>query len=173
MVIVQCVYTSIEIRSVGVFSRFHSFLHGIRTRGAWTNVFKTFKVFFVVRVQCLFDDADFVSTFSASTHQSHQLVYQPPTHQPHRRQHHLTSFERSYTVGRILGKGGFGTVYAGIRLMDGGLVAIKNVAKAKVTDWAEVRRVLLLKQSISFLSSNMLRLALKSVADPQLCFYNL
>ena len=42
------------------------------------------------------------------------------------------SLEDNYEVGEVLGKGGFGIVYAGIRKIDRMKVAIKHIAKGKV-----------------------------------------
>ena len=47
--------------------------------------------------------------------------------------------EKHYKVGEVLGKGGFGTVYSGIRRKDGKAVAIKKIEKAKVVSFEKVR----------------------------------
>ena len=53
--------------------------------------------------------------------------------------HQREVFEKAYKMGPLLGKGGFGTVYAGERTKDSLPVAIKVIKKAKITQWCQVR----------------------------------
>ena len=51
-------------------------------------------------------------------------------------------------MGPELGKGGFGTVYAGERIKDCHAVAIKHIAKTKISEWCQVNEPSIVKESI-------------------------
>ncbi|XP_065554487.1 serine/threonine-protein kinase pim-1-like isoform X2 [Lathamus discolor] len=46
--------------------------------------------------------------------------------------------EQLYRVGPLLGSGGFGSVYSGVRLSDSAPVAIKRVARDRISSWGEL-----------------------------------
>jgi len=48
---------------------------------------------------------------------------------------HRQLFEKAYRVGNLIGRGGFGSVYAGVRLKDNKIVAIKHVARDTIRLW--------------------------------------
>ena len=47
-------------------------------------------------------------------------------------------FELQYDIGRPIGEGGFGKVYAAVRRSDNAPVAVKRVARTKVPSWGSV-----------------------------------
>ncbi|KAM8986088.1 serine/threonine-protein kinase pim-1-like [Ara ararauna] len=47
------------------------------------------------------------------------------------------TMERLYRAGALLGKGGFGSVYSGVRLADNTPVAMKRVPRERISSWGE------------------------------------
>ncbi|KAK3096965.1 hypothetical protein FSP39_005186, partial [Pinctada imbricata] len=51
------------------------------------------------------------------------------------------TFTKSYSVGQVLGSGGFGKVYSGVRRKDTLPVAIKLIARKKIAEWGNINDV--------------------------------
>ena len=52
------------------------------------------------------------------------------------------SLEDRYEDGKIIGKGGFGTVFEGRRKCDGKPVAIKEVTKNRISKWGTLNGII-------------------------------
>ncbi|CAN8175578.1 unnamed protein product [Coccothraustes coccothraustes] len=81
--------------------------------------------------------------FTQTPSTSHPLPHTPsfpqgpprPPGTPGKAQHGL---KEQYRVGSLLGRGGFGSVFAATRLSDGAPVAIKRVPRKRVRHWGEL-----------------------------------
>uniref|UniRef100_A0A8B9G1W3 Serine/threonine-protein kinase n=1 Tax=Amazona collaria TaxID=241587 RepID=A0A8B9G1W3_9PSIT len=51
------------------------------------------------------------------------------------------TMKQRYRAGALLGKGGFGSVYAGVRLADNTPVAMKRVARERISSWVDGTRI--------------------------------
>lgn len=81
--------------------------------------------------------------------------------------HTREPFEKAYKVYHVLGKGGFGIVYAGVRNHDGLQVAIKHIAKAKIKDWGQVSRLSTLRFTsiYIYISISILRVLIFQISN--------
>jgi len=70
---------------------------------------------------------------SSSRSSHHSILESAVNHQ---------SFEKTYQIGPVLGKGGFGIMYAGIRIQDGLHVALKHISKKKILEYRKVSFIL-------------------------------
>jgi len=53
----------------------------------------------------------------------------------------MLAFNKLYAINGMLGKGGFGSVFAGRRRIDGHEVAVKFVLDKKVAEWHTVSKI--------------------------------
>lgn len=82
-----------------------------------------------------------ITTLHHYNHHNHHFPQPPSQQQPQLQlqpQKNTSNFDRQYLLGDVLGEGGFGRVYAGVRIKDNLPVAVKQVSKSKVPAWGTV-----------------------------------